>query len=320
EGGIASGALLSTLTLKITPKEKIALDGNVAFDQFNIQVPEKVQVTGLNGRFPFNKTLFLDRSLVPPMKQTFLASRKGFFTQLRGFSRHKNNLTIKEVRASGQRVSNIALDLLYKKNRLMAEKFLFDILDGSVAGNLFVIPTPEGPELSFSTEFAGLNLGALTGRTKTTEKAESEIDGNLQLRVKLKQGRGNKPISLDQISAKIAITRIGAETLDRFLLFLDPEESKPAIVDIRAKLKLASPHRIIVTVENGNLNVSAWLKNKILGDILKVPDVKRIPITSLKEFRNMTDQLKTLTGLRDALLYLAARGIEFTEGGEIVLY
>jgi len=316
----ASGALLSTLTLKITPKEKIALDGNVAFDQFNVQVPEMVQVTGLNGRFPFNKTLFLDRSLVPPMKQTFLASRKGFFTQLRGFSQHKNNLTIKEVRASGQRMSNIALDLLYKKNRLMAEKFLFDILDGSVAGNLFVIPTPEGPELSFSTEFAGLNLGALIGRTKTTEKAESEIDGNLQLRVKLKQGRGNKPISLDQISAKIAITRIGAETLDRFLLFLDPEESKPAIVDIRAKLKLASPHRILVTVENGNLNVSAWLKNKILGDILKVPDVKRIPITSLKEFRNMTDQLKTLTGLRDALLYLAARGIEFTEGGEIVLY
>ena len=113
---------------------------------------------------------------------------------------------------------------------------------------------------------------------------------------------------------------IGAETLDRFLLYLDPEESKPAIVDTRAKLKLASPHRIIVSVENGNLNVAAWLKNKILGDIIKAPELKRVPITSLKEFRNLTEQLKTLTGLRDALNYLAARGVEFSEDGEIQLY
>jgi len=320
QGIQANGALLSTLTLKIAPNEKIKVTGEVAFDQFNAQVPGGVELTGLNGRFPFNKTLFLNRRLVSPMKKSFLASRKGFFSQLRGVSRNKNNLTIKEVRASGQRVSNIALDLLYKNNRLMAEKFLFDILEGSVAGNLFVIPTPDGPELSFSTEFAGLNLGALTRRTKTKEKAESEIDGNLQLGVKLKQGQGSEPISLDQITAKIAITRIGAETLGRFLLFLDPEESKPAIVDIRAKLKLASPHRILVTVENGNLNVSAWLKNKILGDIIKVPELKRVPITSLKAFRNLTDPLKTLTGLRDALIYLAARGIEFTEDGKILLY
>lgn len=320
EGIQASGALIADLTLKLAPDKKIALDGKVAFDQFNAQVDDGVQVTDLTGRFPFNKTLFLDRSLVKPLDKSFLASRKGFFTQLRGFSQHKNNLTIKEVQASGHQVSNIALDLLYKNNRLMAEKFLFDILDGSVAGNLFVIPTAEGPELNFSTEFAGLNFGALIGRSKTTEKTESEIDGNLQLAVKLKQGQASEPISLDQIVVNIAVTRIGAETLDRFLLFLDPEESKPAIVDTRAKLQLASPHRIVITVENGNLNVSAWLKNKILGDIIQAPELKRVPITSLKEFRNLTDQLKTLTGLRDALVYLAARGIEFSEDGEILLY
>ncbi len=320
EGIQASGALMADLALKIAPDKMIALDGKVAFDQFNAQMGEGVQLTNLTGRFPFNKTLFLDRSLVQPLDKSFLASRKGFFTQLRGFSQHKNNLTIMDVQVGGQQVSNIALDLLYKNNRLMAEKFLFDILDGSVAGNLFVIPTEEGPELSFSTEFAGLNLGALIGRAKSTEKTESEIDGNLQLGVKLKQGQATEPISLDQIVANIAVTRIGAETLDRFLLFLDPEESKPAIVDTRAKLKLASPHRIVITVENGNLNVSAWLKNKILGDIIQAPELKRVPITSLKEFRNLTGQLKTLTGLRDALGYLAARGIEFTEDGEILLY
>jgi len=236
QGIQAKGAVLSEMTLKMIPNEKIELTGTVAFEKFNAQVPGGVQVTGLSGRIPFNKTLYLDRGLVKPRTTSFLASRRGFFTQLRGFSQNKNNLTIKEIRASGQRVSNIAFDLLYKNNRLMAEKFLFDVLDGSVAGNLFVIPTPDGPELSFSTEFAGLNLGALTGRAKSSEKAESEIDGNLQLAVKLKQGQATEPISLDQISAQIAVTRIGAETLDRFLLYLDPEESKPAIVEHQTEI------------------------------------------------------------------------------------
>jgi hypothetical protein len=316
----AKGALISELSLKLAPKEKIEVEGQVAFDQFNAQVQDKIQVTDLSGRIPFKKTLFLDRALVRPMNKSFLASRRGFFTQLRGFSQNRNNLTIKEVQAAGQKVSNIAFDLLYKNNRLMAEKFLFDVLDGSVAGNLFVIPTPKGPELSFSTEFAGLNFGALTGRSRSKEKAESDIDGNLRLGVKLRQEQSTEPITLDQITANIAITRIGAETLDRALLFLDPEESKPAIVDIRAKLKLASPHRLVVEVENGNLSVAAWLKNKVLGDIIQAPELKRVPITSIKEFRNLTEQLKALTGLRDALNYLAARGMEFTEDGEIQLY
>ena len=316
----ATGALRSRLALTLAPEEKIALDGNVEFDQFNAEVPEKLKVTNLNGRFPFNKTLFLKRSLVPPATESFLASRKGFFSQLRDFSRHKNNFMIDAVQAGRHRISNIGLDLLFKNNQLLAEKFLFDVLEGSVAGNLFVVPTAQGPELSFSTEFAGLNLGGLVGKTKATEAADSEVDGNLQFGLKLKHGQEKEPVSIDQIDAQIAITRIGAETLDRILLFLDPEESKPAIVDTRAKLQLASPHRILVSLKNGNLNVEAWLKNKILGDIIKAPELKRLPISSLKQFRQINDQLQAMTGLRDALNYLAARGMEFNEDGEMTLY
>lgn len=320
QGGRATGSMIAILGLKLSSGETMAVDGKVEFDRFNAQVPGVVKVTGLNGEFPFNKTLSLKPVMGGTFKESFLASRKGFFTQIRSFSNNKNNLTVKEVEVANQKISNIGADLLFKDNRLMMEKFLFDILDGSVAGNLFVIPSPEGPELSFSTEFAGLNIGALAGRSKKAGESESEIDGNMQLRLKVKQGLESEPLSIDQIHAKFAVTRIGAETLDRFLLFLDPEESKPAIVDTRAKLQLASPHRILVTVENGNLNVEAWLKNKILGTIIKAPELKRVPITSLKQFRDAASQLQTLTGLRDALKYLAAEGIKFNEAGDILLY
>ncbi len=313
----AQGALGLRLALTLSPEEKIAVDGKVEFDRFNAQIPEKLQVTNLNGKFPFNKTLFLKRSLVKPVTESFLASRKGFFSQLRGFSSHKNNFMVDEVQVDKHRISSIGLDLLFKNNQLLAEKFLFDVLEGSVAGNLFLIPTPKGPELSFSTEFAGLNLGGLVGKTKA---ADSEVDGNLQFGLQLKQGKDTDPISIDQIDTQIAITRIGAETLDRILLFLDPEESKPAIVDTRAKLKLASPHRILISLRNGNLNVEAWLKNKILGDIIKAPELKRLPISSLKQFQDINQQLQALTGLGDALKYLAAQGMEFSEEGEMIFY
>lgn len=320
QGIQASGALLAALDFKLVPGESVAVDGEMAFDQFNAQVPDVAEVKNLDGKFPFNKTLLLERVLVKTLPESFLASRKGFFSQLRGFSKHKNNFTIQEIQVADQRISNIGLDLLFKNNRLLVEKFLFDVLDGSVAGNLFVIPTPSGPELSFSTEFAGLNFGALVGLSRTAEASESEVDGNMQMGLQIKQGLESEPISIDQIVTKIAITRIGAETLDRVLLFLDPEESKPAIVDIRSKLKLASPHRVVITVENGNLSVQAWLKNKVLGDIIKAPELKRVPIISLKQFKDVAHQLQSMNGLRDALNYLAARGVEFNEKGEILLY
>ncbi len=314
----ADGTLHSLLTLKLTADKKFEVDGNFEFEKFNTKIPAGVAVKNVTGKFPFNKTLLLDRRRVRPESESFSASKKGFFSQLRDFSRYKNNLMIDAIDIQGQTLSNIGLDLLFKNNQLRAEKFLFDVLEGSVAGNLFVAQTQEGPALNFSTEFAGLNFGSLVGRSRAEEAAFSEIDGNLQFDLKVQQGSG--PLTLDQIFTKVAITRIGAETFDRALLFLDPEESKPAIVDTRAKLKLASPHKLLVTLENGNLNAEAWLKNKVLGDIIKAPELKRIPISSLKQFRSINDQLQVLSGLKDVLNLLAARGVEFDEEGKPVFF
>ena len=310
----ADGTLHSLLNVKLSAGKKAEVDGTFEFEKFNTQIPGSVTVKNVTGKFPFNKTLLLDKKWVKPKRKSFSASKKGFFSQLRDFSRYKNNLRIDSVDLKGQTLSNIGLDLLFKNNQLRAEKFLFDVLEGSVAGNLFVVQSQEGPALNFSTEFAGLNFGALIGRSRAEEAAFSEIDGNLQFGLKVQQGSG--PLSLDQIFTKVAITRIGADTFDRALLFLDPDESKPAIVDTRAKLKLASPHKLLVTLENGNLNAEAWLKNKVLGDILKAPELKRIPISSLKQFRDINEQLQVLSGLKDVLNLLAAQGVEFDEEGK----
>jgi hypothetical protein len=311
------GSLESNLNLNLRAGKEVVVDGDVAFNHFNLTLPEKISLTDLHGKFPFNKKLVLNRSLLASVTPKFRASRKGFFNHLRQFSQYKNILTLKQVEAGKHKVSNLGLDLLFGNNQLMIERFMFNTLNGGVAGNLFLTHPKAGPELNFSTEFAGLNFGSLVG---LKEDVESEIDGNVQLGFQIGEGTAGQPITLDQIDAKIFITRIGADVLDRILLFIDPEESRPAIVVLRAKLKLASPHRLIVTLKNGNLNFEAWLKNKILGDILKAPELKRVPISGLKQFKMISEKLQTLTGLRDALATMAAQGLEFDEDGKLVLY
>ena len=117
-------------------------------------------------------------------------------------------------------------------------------------------------------------------------------------------------VSLDKLLLKIAITRIGTKTLDRLLLSIDPEESKPAIVDTRAKLKLATPHRVLISLDHGNLDVEVWLKNDLLG-IIKAPELKRIPVARLKQFTTINPQLQSLQQVLQILKMIAAKGIAF---------
>ena len=170
----------------------------------------------------------------------------------------------------------------------------------------------QGPVIKFSPEFAGIDSSKLLP-ISTENDIDSKIDGNLQVELKIQAGLEGQPVTLDQLIVNIAITRIGAQTLDRLLLFLDPEESKPAIMDTRAKLKLAAPHKVKIVLKNGNLNFEAWLKSDLLG-IIKAPELKRVPIARLKRFNTIHKNLQSLKSLEKISNYLSARGLQFNEG------
>jgi hypothetical protein len=317
----AKGIFSAQMDLNLMPGEKVEAGGNLEFKKFDAAYENKGSIKGIDGKLLLSKRLFLDRKLLAAEPKVFSAASKGFFKQLRDFSHYKNIFKIESAEFQKQIVENIGLDIFFKNDRLVIEKFLMDVLGGSVAGNLFLIQTKEGPSLNFFTEFAGLDFNKLLADKKQVNAEESEVDGGMQFEFKINQGDAGKKISLDQINLKISITRIGEETLDRILLFLDPEESTPSIVDMRSKLKLASPHKVIIGLENGNLNVRAWLKAKVLGgSIIEAPELKRVPVTSLKPFKDVVEQIQMLAGFQDILNYLAAQGIEFDEDGKLVLF
>lgn len=314
----AQGTITSKTTYQQSAGKTLNLNGSVGFDKFSLRLPSGIALNNLSGTFPYTKTLDLDPEQMKDKSIGFSPAQKKFFTPLRNFSRYKNIIRADSLEVNGQALKDIGLDVVFKDNRLMTEKFIFDVLGGTVAGNLFLIQKKQGPVIKFSTEFTGVDSSKLLAM-HTEKNVDSKVDGNLQVELKIQTGSGNQPVSLDQLSVEIAITRIGAQTLDRLLLFLDPEESKPAIMDTRAKLKLASPHRVKIVLKNGNLNVEAWLKSDLLG-IIKAPELKRVPVAKLKRFNTVHENLQALKSLQQISNYLSARGLQFEEEKLVLRY
>ncbi len=324
------GSVFARLRVRQTAGKKTGAEGEIGFKDFGIEQlapPDPsgaqttvLQLSGINGKFPFAKEYFLDRKLLTVNRNRDAVSEKGFFAQLKEFSRYKNILTVDSARFDAHHIDRLGMNLYFKDNRLALENFLMKVLKGAVAGKMFLVQTAEGPTLKFSSEFAGLDFNELLEKKTLSGGKSSEVDGNVQFNFKIGQGDPDRRVSLDQISLKIALTRIGEETLDRILLYLDPEESNPTIVDTRAKIKLAIPHRVVIGLENGNINLETWVKSDLLGGIVQAPSLKRVPVTNLKQFAEISDQLQALAGLSRVLSYLSARGIEFKEDGELQLF
>jgi len=303
-GGIkATGELSSQFNIRQTAGEKINLEGRVGFDQFSAEIPSVVSLKKLTGNFPFSKSFALATDV--DSKNFISPTQKSFFKQLRDFSRYKNNIKADSLEAAGQKVENIGMDVVFKDNRLAVDKFIFDVLGGTVGGHFSFTQTPKGPTLKFVTEFSKIDSSQLLP-SNPKKNIDSKIDGNMELAIQVETA----DVSLDKLLLKIAITKIGAKTLDRLLLFIDPEESKPAIVDTRAKLKIAAPHRVLISLENGNMNMEAWLKSDLLG-IIKAPELKRIPISGLKQFATINEHLQSLQETLKILNIISARRIAF---------
>lgn len=314
-----TGGLNFNFQLNQIAGKQIEAGGNLGFDGFNLIMAPKIKLQEVNGKIIFSKKLLLNKNdFTLIQRPSITAAQKGYFSNLREFSPFKDIFTIKSLRFDKYRANNIGVDLFYKDNQLRVEKFLLDVFSGGVAGNLFLEQTAQGPALKFFTEFAELSFEYLTGQKLNAPKEQTEIYGSVGLGLKI--NNESESVGIEEIEAKIAITQIGEEALDRILLFLDPEESKPPIVSTRSKLKLATPHQLFLVLENGNLSVDIQLKDKILGNIIQAPGLKRISVSSLKQFKQITEVLKKLSNLKNALQYLAAQGVYFDSEGKVKLF
>ena len=313
----AEGTVNSNLDVTLIAGQEVNLNGEIDIGHLNAEHSSGGKVEDLDGRFMINKKLLLDRLLYKDQKQ-FSASRRGFFNELREFSPYKNIFRVGALKFGPHTASNIGMDIYYRGNQLFLDRFLMEVLGGGVAGNLFLSQTPEGPELEFATDFAHIDFNKLVKNQVSASERDAEVDGNLKFNFKVNQGSANQKINLDQIGLELNITHIGKQVLDRILLFIDPEESSPAIVDTRSKLDLAIPQNMHVKVAYGNLSMDIGML--LLGNPIEAPALRRVPVTSLKHFRQINEQLQMLKDFQYVLHYLSANGIEFDDEGNITFF
>jgi hypothetical protein len=71
-----NGSLESKLNLNLLAGKEVVVDGDVAFNHFNLSLPNKVALKDLHGKFPFNKKLVLNRALLGQPPQGIFAIQK----------------------------------------------------------------------------------------------------------------------------------------------------------------------------------------------------------------------------------------------------
>ncbi|MDZ7699132.1 MAG: hypothetical protein U5R49_20105 [Deltaproteobacteria bacterium] len=199
-------------------------------------------------------------------------------------------------------VSNSAVRLDLEKRLPAIDHFQADILGGTITGSLRLSEEPERFMLRMACAFSGLNMDRLSGAfasaasTKETPgTSDTEISGQLVCHLPISEAPGNL---LSHLQARIRLTHIGSNTLERFLYALDPYESNEMIVKQRKLLRQGSPRWVAIDIQDGNLSLRGEVAVK--GAVVSLPAINRFNISLLPigdRLNELTPKLKRLTHL-----------------------
>ena len=240
--------------------------------------------------------------------------------QLRAYSQRRDSLRLDTLQVGALNLSELAADLVVKNQSIDLEHFQAKLLGGVIAGSLqFGLLADQGDDtgLSLTGEFAQVNLARLLPGTSGLAPGAGDINGNLRAQL-LFPPTAKTPLSLNGLSVTVNITRIGKQALDRLLLFLDPLERSPTIVNQRRLLRLATPRVVTLRLRHGILQMDTEL-DTLLGR--KHQPLSPMPISALEGagFPQVSTLLAQLQPLSNLLSVITAQTIGFDTDGQLSL-
>ncbi|WP_342349659.1 hypothetical protein, partial [uncultured Nitrospira sp.] len=230
------------VTLSMLKKEQGSLDASVEIGSETLSVTrDGTELRDINGGIQLRKSLaWKPDELRSPPKKKFQPSDR--IAQLKSFSRKGQTLTIDRLQVGPFTIEKFTTNLAFEQQSLKMQNLAMNLLGGGIGGN--VIIAAEHP-LRLSAEFEVANLDAnQLIETESKIKGDSIIAATIGLTTILQDATG--AVDLSRLECNLHITHIGKEALDRLLVFLDPEGSKPTISNVRAQLKFANPSRVTV--------------------------------------------------------------------------
>ena len=306
-----TGSGQSDLSLTLLKKEKGPIDAQVHLNNRHLSLIQKeTKLVNLQGGLSLRKRLQWEGdprtfSRLPSFSPTTVLPK------LQSFSTKAHRVRIERLEINGLTVSNLTGGIQFDRDRLIIRNLAMDFLRGGLGGNVLV-KTGHAFSVTSNLEAAGLDLHALLD-SNVGSRGDSLVDGIVDLSLYFGEQKGR--LDFGQSRMNVEFPKIGRDSLDRLLRFLDPTGSNPSIVGVRATVKLANPSKVRLTLNRGLLGLTIKFQNRLIPDF----PLPRIPVGRIKEVQEYTDTIPQWERIREVMQLLGATKYGVDQHGHLAL-
>ncbi|MEO5345572.1 MAG: hypothetical protein H7834_04220 [Magnetococcus sp. YQC-9] len=259
-------------------------------------------IKGLTGTLLANKSTWTDRTLVPvkPRARRAFALERISTPLTSGIEGRRLNIASLEM--AGVRAEAISMELSFQDNQIRGQNLRMELLGGTIGGNLLL----EGSKpVRMDALFEGVEVDL-----NRLLPAESGIAGDGKVdfiaRVALRFDKDSGRLDLGRSEVSILFTRIGKESLDRLLRFLDPRESNPALINARSKVSYANPSQMNLQLAKGTIKLQINFRSGLVSTL----NLERIPLGVLGQFEEIQQDLQPVESFARLLEWLGMAYLE----------
>jgi len=337
-GAELSGDSSAHIELALAAGHDVRLQATATARDFGAKLANGTRVEGVRGDLLFDRTYALSKdgspdwnplstSLVRPPPETSAASGAGEIASrlredLRGHESGSRRFTIKRVvvESAGTPLELTSLegDLLLGPREMGLAFFQSEVLGGTVRLRSMIDLKSEVPNISTACSFTNLATSLLIPPDKQRKdvgnRTDSEISGEISLNAPLRSGQREL---LEGLRMRLNLRKIGANTLERALFSLDPNERNEQIVAQRKLLRHGSLQGLQVSALDGALSLEGDVIVK--GVNISLPKVERLRLSELPVNKQITKALAGVPSLLKVLDMARANTLVVGPDGKFAL-
>lgn len=306
-----TGSGRASVSAQLFKKERGPLDVRLNVQPQGLSVTKNAaRVVDFNGTITTRKILQWLPNLDGVSPDTALAPTD-ILPELRASTSSHRALRIRQLEVQGIQIRDLSAILSFDQDRFMVQDLAMTILDGGLGGE-FVLTGGKSFSLDTRLEAARLDLNGLLPQEQQV-KGDSLVDATVSLFAAFEPDQGRLDFSRSKLD--LHLTRIGRETLNRVLQFLDPNGSNPSIVGARSAIQLANPSAARVTMFKGLVGLQIEFQEGLLARF----EMDRIPVSKIRQIRDITQTVPQWAAIRGMMQLLGATRYGVDQVGTFVL-
>jgi hypothetical protein len=338
-GGVElSGESRAQAAINLVGGRELRLRGTAALRDFGARLANGTIVEGVHADLLIDRTYALSKggavawsplsvSLVRPAPEHFAAAGGAEIAgrvreDLRGQESGSRKFTIRRlVTRSGEtplELTSLEGDLLLGSEETGLSFFQSEILGGTVRLRSMIDLKPDVPTVAAACSFTNLEtvllLPAEIRKKQSGFEPETAITGEVSLDAPLQTGQREL---LEGLRMRLNLRKIGANTLERALFGLDPNERNEQVVKLRKQLRYGNLQVLRASTLDGAFGLEGEVNVK--GVTIALPKVERLRLSELPIKKQMAKALAGIASLRKLLDLARADTLVVGPGGKISL-